>query len=210
MGDAACMDWGNVDMARGLIRYTPRKTARKNPDPLLIPMHPELHAILGDTPPSKRKGPVCADMADRYARRGADAVSDLVQAHFEACGIVTTGERDGAGVRRYVAAGFHSLRHSAVSLMREAGAAQSISQAIVGHNSPEVHQLYTHADEHALRRAVTALPAVLEDTPALPAGETVTVPVAKLRELAERLTRRNIDEVRSELLELAKPDQPAT
>ena len=54
--DAACMDWGNVDMERRLIRYTPRKTARKKPDPLLIPIHPELYAVLSETPPAKRRG----------------------------------------------------------------------------------------------------------------------------------------------------------
>lgn len=127
----------------------------------------------------------------------------LVQAHFEACGIVTTGERNGAGVRRYVAAGFHSLRHSAVSLMREAGAAQSISQAIVGHNSPEVHQLYTHADEDALRRAVSALPAVLTDKPAaaLPPAKEAFDP-ERVRALAEKLTGRNWRTVKEQFLAL--------
>ncbi|MFC1451778.1 tyrosine-type recombinase/integrase [Verrucomicrobiota bacterium] len=211
MGDAACMDWGNVDMARRLIRFTPRKTARKNPDPLLIPMHPELAAILGETPPEKRKGPVCPDLAERYARRGADGVSNLVQGHLEACGIATTGERNGAGVRRYVAAGFHSLRHSAVSLMREAGAAQSISQAIVGHNSPEVHALYTHTDEEALRRAVGTLPAVIGDNAAseLPASDAAAALRENVRELADKLNGRTWRSVKTELLSLAEKGSAA-
>lgn len=205
MGDAACMDWGNVDMARRLIRYTPRKTARKKPEALLIPMHPELYAVLSETPPDKRKGPVTPDMAARYTEKGQGPVSAIVQRHFEACGLTTTGERNGAGVRRYVAAGFHSLRHSAVSFLRQAGAAQSISQAIVGHSSPAVHALYTHTDEDAMRRAVHALPAVLGDTPApaLPAADPLAALREKVRAIADTLNGKTWRKVKDELNAIA-------
>ena len=204
LGDCAAMEWGSVDMARKMIRYTPRKTARKSPDPLQIPMHPELVAILAETPPEKRTGPVCPDMADRYTRRGADGVSDLVQRHFETCKLTTTGERNGAGIRRAVSVGFHSMRHTAVSLMREAGAAQSTSQAIVGHNSAEVHALYTHADPDAMRRAVATLPAVLGNAPAaLPPTDPAAAIRAKVKAIAESMTARTWKAARAELLALA-------
>lgn len=209
MGDAACMEWGNVDLVRRLIRYTPRKTARKNSEPLLIPIHPELLAILNETPAANRTGYVTPGMAKDYLEGRPYAVSLRIQRHFEKCGISTTGERTGAGVRRHVVAGFHSLRHSAVSLMREAGAAQSISQAIVGHTSAEVHQLYTHADEGALRRAVTSLPAVLGDAlepVALPPTDPLSLVKARVRELAERLTNKTAGEIRVALLKLTNSE----
>jgi integrase len=162
LGDAAMMDWGSVDLVRRLIIYVPHKTARKVGEPLHIPIHPELHVILSETPPATRHGPVCPDMAARYTARGPDAVSDVVQRHFEKCGLVTNEARRGAGVRRRVAVGFHSLRHTAVTLLREAGVAQSISMAIAGHTDTVVHQLYTHADGEAMRRAVAALPAMTD------------------------------------------------
>lgn len=198
LGDAACMDWGAVDMARRLIRYIPRKTARKNPEALLIPIHPELFAVLSETPPSKRKGPVTPDMAERYQRHQG-IVSNLIQEHFQSCGLTTTGERDGAGVRRYVSAGFHSLRHSAVSFLRQAGAAQSVSQAIVGHNSPEVHALYTHTDEGAMRRAVGFLPAVMGGDIPAPAPAPRLVDAGPIRDLAGKLTGRNWKAIREEI-----------
>ncbi len=202
LGDAACMDWGNVDMERRLIRYTPRKTARKKPDPLLIPIHPELYAVLNETPPGKRKGPLTPDMAERYQRHQG-LVSNVIQEHFEACGLTTTGERNGAGVRRYVAAGFHSLRHSAVSFLRQAGAAQSISQEIVGHSSADVHALYTHTDEDALRRAVATLPAVLGDKPAPALPPAKLIDALPIRTLADKLNVKNWQTVKKELLKLA-------
>ena len=199
LGDAACMDWGNVDMARRLIRYTPRKTARNNPDALEIPMHPELWAVLSETPPARRRGPVTPDMLKRYTGRGVYAVSILVQNHFKACGLTTTNERNGAGIRRAVSAGFHSLRHTAVSMLHEAGAVQSISQALVGHNSPDVHALYTHTDPAAMRRAVGTLPSVMADRPlALPAPREPLPQWARV--LVEGATAQTWEAIRNELL----------
>jgi len=54
LADAACMDWGSVDMTRRMIRYLPSKTRRKVKNPLLIPMHPELYGILDETPKTAR------------------------------------------------------------------------------------------------------------------------------------------------------------
>lgn len=198
LGDAACMDWGNVDMERRLIRYIPRKTARKKPEPLLIPIHPELYIVLSETAPGNRKGPVTPDMAERYQKHQG-IVSNLIQEHFEACGLTTTSERNGVGIRRSVVAGFHSLRHSAVSFLRQAGAAQSVSQAIVGHNSPDVHALYTHTDEDALRRAVATLPAVIGDSPALLPAKTRD---EQLREIIEGMTPKTLKKDKARLLKL--------
>jgi site-specific recombinase XerD len=201
MGDCACMDWGNVDMVRRLIRYTPRKIARRHPEPLEIPMHHELVAIMGEIPAAKRHGPVCPELAALYRRRGSEGVSDIVQRHFDACKLTTTSERNGAGVRRVVQVGFHSLRHSEVSFLRQAGAAQSVSQAFAGHNSPEVHALYTHTDEDAMRRAVGTLPAVMHDGPTalLPADSAsgarsaMEVPwYEALRKIVEQMKPRDL------------------
>ena len=41
--------------------------------------------------------------------------------------------------------GFHSLRHAAVNLLREAGTAESVSMAIVGHNDVAVRIAMTVA-----------------------------------------------------------------
>ncbi|MCE9616693.1 MAG: tyrosine-type recombinase/integrase [Lentisphaerae bacterium] len=213
MGDAACMEWGSVDMVRRTIRYTPRKTARKIAEAVTIPMHPELYGLLAERPQGKRRGAVCPDLAERYARVGATGVSDLVQGHFAACGLATTEKRIGSGIRKRVVVGFHSLRHATISLMREAGAAQSVSMAIAGHSSREVHQLYTHTDEAAMRRAVLTIPGVMGDALALPPANLLVgvaselTPLATIkasvRALAEKLTAETVETIRKELLALA-------
>lgn len=185
LGDAVRMDWGSLDMGKRTVRYLPGKTARKQPNPLMLPMHPALYLILSETPPRKRTGPVTPKLASLYNTRGPGAVTYHIQAHFRECGLTTL--KPGNGVRKLVDAGFHSLRHSAVTIMREAGAALSTSQAVVGHASREVHELYTHTDEGALRRAILALPAVAGDGADLPASETRMIDVARVRALVEQL-----------------------
>ncbi len=196
LGDAAMMNWKCVDLERKLIVYVPQKTARKVGEPLQIPIHPELHAILSETRLKRRHGPVCPDMAKRYSTRGPDAVSDLIQRHLGKCGLVTNEDRLGAGVRRRVAVGFHSLRHTAVSLLREAGVAQSISMAIAGHTDTVVHQLYTHADGEAMRRAVAALPAMtgkgVTHRPKLPPQARAARLLAKIKKMKPTAVKRHV------------------
>ena len=55
---------------------------------------------------------------------------------------------------------FHSLRHAAVSLLKEAGVAQATVMEFVGHDSEQMSQHYTHVGMEALKKAADALPDV--------------------------------------------------
>ena len=61
-----------------------------------------------------------------------------------------------------VQVGFHSLRHSFVSLCRAANAPLSVVQSIVGHSAPALTNHYTHTGTDAARLAVDALPSLME------------------------------------------------
>ena len=54
---------------------------------------------------------------------------------------------------------FHSLRHTAVSLLKDAGIPESVVMELVGHDSKSMSAHYTHAVE-ALEKAVAALPEI--------------------------------------------------
>ena len=54
--------------------------------------------------------------------------------------------------------GFHSLRHTATSVMKNAGISSAIVEDIVGHDSSAISAHYTHIDDDAKRRAITAMP----------------------------------------------------
>ena len=53
---------------------------------------------------------------------------------------------------------FHSLRHTAVSLLKDAGVPDAVVQALVGHESAAMSHRYTHVGKEALSRATDSLP----------------------------------------------------
>jgi integrase len=53
---------------------------------------------------------------------------------------------------------FHSLRHTATSLLKEAGVSQSAAMAIVGHDSPAISANYTHVGAAEMAKALATLP----------------------------------------------------
>ena len=98
---------------------------------------------------------------------------------------------------------FHS--HTFVSLCCEANVPLAVVEAIVGHANPAMTRHYTHIGEAAASAAVAALPDITGAAePALLVGETVTIPVATLRELAEQLKPESANIVRAQLLEFVK------
>lgn len=162
LGDAATLRWGEVDLERGIIRRVPSKTARRRNVALTIPIHSSLHEVLSETRAEKRGEYVLPKTCARYVKR-VNAVTDGIQEFFEKNEIKThkPGTGKGTSRRAIVEVGFHSLRHSFVSLCRQANAPMSVVESLVGHSSPAMTRHYTHTDELSARRAVAALPSVI-------------------------------------------------
>jgi len=55
---------------------------------------------------------------------------------------------------------FHSLRHTAVSLLKDAGIPEGVVMELVGHDSKSMSAHYTHVGAEALEKAVAALPEI--------------------------------------------------
>ena len=169
LGDCALLDWGAVDMARRVIVTMPRKTARTGRE-VEIPLHGELYALLAETPEAERRGYVLPDTAETY-RRDDSLLAKGIRAAFGRAGIETRGKVEGYA-HAVARVGFHSLRHSFVSLMGNAGAPLALVQSIVGHSNPMMTAHYFHARTDALAQAVAALPDVTGAGPARTGAET--------------------------------------
>lgn len=63
---------------------------------------------------------------------------------------------------------FHCLRHTATSLLKNAGVSDVIARDIIGHESEAVSRAYTHIEMGTKRRALDNMPDVT--LPELPAG----------------------------------------
>jgi len=213
LGDCATLRWGEIDLVRGIIRRIPMKTSRRRAKPVLIPIHPALRGMLTAIPTAKRRDYVLPDTATQYLR-DTSAVSKLIQAHFQKCEITTckpgTGvetkkkDKDGklipkSGKRAVVEVGFHSLRHSFVSLCRTANAPLAVVESIVGHNSVAMTQHYTHVGEKAALMAVSELPDVIGNTKQTP-PPAKQLDKAVLKKALNAMTAKNWKQTRDELL----------
>jgi len=69
-------------------------------------------------------------------------------------GIGRNGKRTGMDTS------FHSLRHTAVSLLKDAGIPDAVVMALVGHESAAMSHRYTHVGKEALSRATQSLPEI--------------------------------------------------
>jgi integrase len=63
-----------------------------------------------------------------------------------------------SSARAFNEIGFHALRHTATSLMKNAGISPAVVQDIIGHDSPAVSAQYTHIDGATKRKALDAMP----------------------------------------------------
>ena len=181
-GDCCTLRWSEVDLRRGAIMRIPNKIARSKAQPVTIPIHPVLAQILSMTPHKERGEYILPQISEDYQNH-RDRVTDSVQKHFWNCGIDCHKKDTGyqmkrdingkpewtengnvklvpTGKRAVVEVGFHSLRHSFVSLCREANAPLAVVEAIVGHSNPAMTRHYTHVGEIAAKKAIASLPSL--------------------------------------------------
>lgn len=155
--DAALLQWQNISFGQERITVIPAKTSRKN-KVVIIPLHYDLKAILLETYTTDKSGYVLPETSANYLK-DPTRITNMIQAHFKACGIETQKiEKDKKAI---CIAGYHSLRHSLVSILANSGTAQALTMELVGHGSPQIHRIYTHGDQSALNKAVNSMPSLL-------------------------------------------------
>ena len=216
LADAATLEWGETDVHRRIIRRIPRKTARTGKS-VIIGLPPLLAEHLAAL---ERRGPfVLPDTAAEY-EADAPALSRRIQKHLEACGLQTvkpgTGpgseKKDadgkpilGTGKRAVVLAGFHSLRHSFISLHAQAGTPQAVLMKLAGHSNPMMSEHYTHLSEESALATAAAFPRLLAAE-----GEGRTIEAEAIEAKAEpvpawavkrlrKMTANNWKKIRDEL-----------
>lgn len=167
LGDVVNLRWDNI--GKDSIQIIPLKTRRKGKK-ISMPIHPVLRAMLNelkaqasDSEPahnashSDAGGYLFPAEREAYAKE-VSAVTIRFQQFLNDCGIKTT-EAGGAHRRKaIVRKGFHSLRHSFVSLCAANRVPQVAIQELVGHGSPAMTELYSHADFEQKQNAIKTLP----------------------------------------------------
>jgi len=136
---------------------------------MIIPIAPPLRAEIetlpaGDNPhqplhphafASAEKSGGVKTLSRQFYERLADTGLTKPKAHRRS---ENAPGRDGR--RELSQISFHSLRHTATSLMKNAGINASVVMDIIGHESEAISAHYTHIDEDTKRQAIAKLPRI--------------------------------------------------
>ena len=197
LGDCCTLLWGEVDLARRLVLRVPHKTARTSGDAVKIGLPRDLAAHLATLP---RSGPyVLPGLAAEYEGGHAPEISKRIQAHLSKCGIQTVkpGTGEGTGKRAIVLKGFHSFRHSFVSLNADAGTPQATMQKLVGHGSPAMTMHYLTPSDAMVLKAADSLPRLLTAEIIEPTREPLPEWAVAI---VEKMTAKNWKAAKADLL----------
>lgn len=163
LSDIALLTWANVDLELNELRLVTRKTGKRLIIPLApalarlfealpssddpqAPLHPRAHGIVIEQGKSGHLSNLFADVL-------ADAGLRKKTPHRK-----TSEKGRGVRVDRQHKLSFHCLRHTSVTLLKEAGVPDAAIMALIGHDSVAMSQHYTHVGREALEKAANALP----------------------------------------------------
>ena len=166
LGDLASLTWSQIDLERDEIRLTARKTGKSLLIPIAAPLREHLLTLeAGDNPRSPVHPRAFETVTTQNGRTGtlSNQFADLLVSaglrearHYPRSG----GARRSSSKRASIELSFHSLRHTAVSLLKDAGVPDSVVQALVGHESAAMSHRYTHVGKESLSRATDAFPEI--------------------------------------------------
>lgn len=165
LGDLARLTWQNVDLERDEIRFVTRKTRRQMIIPIASPLRARIEKLPAGEDPRQPLHPRAFASVEKSGK-----VSTLSRQFYELlsdAGLTTPkvhraleASPGRSGRRGQSEISFHALRHTATSLMKNAGISATTVQDIIGHESAAISAHYTHVDEDTKRRAIAALPKI--------------------------------------------------
>lgn len=166
--DIATMTAGQEDAMTGQVSFWTSKTGRR----VVVEMHPAYRDwLLGQPSHDDAAAPLHPRAAASVAKRKKGRTTTisgqfaeiLVKAGLRAAKTHKKAEGGPGRKGRRVLSPltFHSLRHSLVSHLQDAGVSRSVVQDIVGHESEEINVVYTRLSRKIAKEAMAALPDII-------------------------------------------------
>jgi integrase len=163
LGDIATLTWREVDLADNEIRFMTDKTDRAMVIPIATPL---AKWLLGLSAPDQLDEPVFP-RSFKIGSKRVGTLSNQFGVILANAGLIKKKSHDkqeegeGRTARRETGGlSFHCLRHTATSLLKNAGVSDVIAREIIGHDSEAVSRAYTHIETDSLRHALNKLPDV--------------------------------------------------
>src|SRR5439155_3285608 len=148
-----------VNFETGEIAFTAHKTGRR----IVLPLMQPLRDYLASLPASDDPNAYIFPKAASATRTGT--LSNQFREILVAAGLVEPRGHEATGKGRSQARetseiSFHSLRHSAVTMLKAAGVSDFMARELVGHESAAISRQYSHLSTDDLRSAMRRLPDV--------------------------------------------------
>jgi integrase len=162
LADLASLTWSNIDLDKNQIRFLARKTGKTVLLPIAAPLRSHILTLQASDDP---KGPVHERSYRILVAQGgrAGSLSNQFASILASAGFRPPPNRTSTGKGRNARRtkneiSFHSLRHTAVSLLKDAGIPEAVVMELIGHDSQQMSAYYTHVGLEALERATAVLP----------------------------------------------------
>jgi integrase len=156
------LTWANIDSEKNQIRLVTRKTGKTMLLPIAVPLRNHISALKRSDDPKapvhprsfatlQRQEGRAGNLSNQFAALLADAGLREASSH--------ASKDKGRNTRRAKnELSFHCLRHTAVTLLKDAGIPEAVVMELVGHDSKQMSAHYTHVGQEALSKAAAALP----------------------------------------------------
>ncbi|HZS17409.1 MAG TPA: tyrosine-type recombinase/integrase [Candidatus Udaeobacter sp.] len=167
LGDVATLTWQNIDLQQGEIRLVTHKTYKTLILPMAAPLRKHIEALpVSDDPvtPVHRRAFAIVTKQGKSGHLSNQFADLLAQAGLREKKPHRKTGTTGIGRGRGSASGglsFHCLRHTAVTMMKEANVPAAVVMELVGHDSERMSDIYTHVGAQAMQKAADSLPDVV-------------------------------------------------
>jgi integrase len=156
--DIVTLTWDNIDLDRNELHLTAHKTGKIIAIPLSSHLLEHIQTL-------KHVSKYLHPEAYNTFLKSHKKVSTLSN-QFARCILPKAGVREktdyskkrSSGKREQSELSFHSLRHTAVSMFKDAGVPEAVAMELAGHSSTQMSARYTHTGLDALRKAAESLP----------------------------------------------------
>ncbi|MGH7990786.1 MAG: tyrosine-type recombinase/integrase, partial [Limisphaerales bacterium] len=165
LGDIAMLTRPNLDLDQNEVRLTTGKTGRRQILPLAAPLLEYVKKLPARDVPDAPLFPRAYKIVQQQGRTGS--LSNQFHKILVAAGLAEKRSHHSTGKSRNASReqndiSFHSLRHTATTLLKAAGVSDAVAREFVGHDSAAVSQNYTHIPTDTLRQAANKLPNILK------------------------------------------------
>ncbi len=165
LSDVATLTWANVDLPQRELRIVTAKTDRQQILPIAKPLLQHFASLPSSEDPQVPLFPeACA--ARQRSQHGGTLSNQFYEIMVDAALTTKRSHRksgEGRSSKRAASElSFHSLRHTATSLLKNAGVSDVVARDIIGHESVAISRNYTHIDTETKRKAIDQMPNIFQ------------------------------------------------